>query len=124
MQTFSALLPLLENAARELPPAEAPFLPGQIQTWIAALPFRELSAADAACRQYAASLTWPAVSSAVLVQLHFRVQMATVFAQKMGGQTIPAGDGQDAIEFVLVEVWWKSAIEWAGHFFGSPPDAR
>lgn len=117
MKKFKDILPVLELASRELPRTAAPCLPKDIPAWMDALTFREIWQADDACREYAATLSWPTLPDKLRAQIHLRILQADHFARAMAKQSIPKEEGCETLEFLLVDLWYKSAHRWAAEFF-------
>lgn len=117
MKKFKEILPVLETANRELPQTDAPCLPKDVSEWIDALPFCELRQADDACRVFASTLTWPQMSNELRAQVHLRIQQANQFARAMASHAIPKEQGNQTLEFLLIDLWYQSAHEWSSEFF-------
>ena len=117
----SKMIEPIQEAAKILPPADAPCLPEQIPAWLDDIPSRVSREGDSACREYSKHGKWPVLDDLVRAEVHLRLLMADHFVHGMKNTTIPSDTVDDAWEFLLVQIWRDLGHSWArSRFLGQP----
>jgi hypothetical protein len=78
----------------------------RVEQYLHVLENRYTEEADDACRQYAATLTWPPLPDPVRLEVCLRLACAEWYCSTFGDETdLDDLDGQQFLESLLVEYW-------------------